>query len=626
MLIVYIQLDDNFGGPLVHGITFRFSGKPPNEVSRITCTDAFEDPNACYALLVDGADVSDPNQDIDWSRNLPPEVALERKEHDKSIFRALDLSFKFMTIFCMRIVPPLFLKDMHRALSVPRSQRPPKTPHYSPMLHNALLSLALMFSDDPYARDPKTRQIFADTAKSCLEAQCQKPDISLVQALAFLGTYYADVDDRIVADLYFGMSSRMSLTLGLGVDAKAWVKAGLITSDEMLSRNWAHWSIFSMDVCWALYFGRAFCGQLSDRLTIPLPFVDPQFDEIMWYHAPANIPIQPGYISLTLFESSSLFLIARKIIDVVNHLHHSTPEEMIKVDENVTKIDLELNNWRSHVPPQLDITLANRGQSTPHRLMLHCEYWWCFIVLHRPFFSHRAQSSQHSEREIDHVKLCKRAAENILELAETWSSLYTLRLTPVTLLQIVFGAGTVFILLALQATARFRIAHAALTTALAQLERCVRYLYDIGQSWQCATRTADDLAAVLRDRLKPVLARRLAQKGAPIAADAPVPSGGTSAACEPDETRLPPDPATAYTAGWNPQNELDTAWSEFEPSSFTSIQGPVDLSAGFPLTGETLFPELDMGGFFLPTFDLLGAPELWGLFNTDTSNNDPPLF
>ncbi|KAJ7704459.1 fungal-specific transcription factor domain-containing protein [Mycena rosella] len=614
-----LKLDDNFGGPLVHGMTFRFRGRPPNEVSKITCIDAFEEPNACYVLLVDGADVSGPSQDVDWSRNLPLEMRLERKEHD----RALDLSFKFFSNFGMRIVPPLFLRDMHRALSVPRSQRPPRTPHYSPMLHNALLSVSLIFSDDPYARDPKTRQIFAEAARACLETECRKPDTSLVQALAWLGTYYTELDDRILGEIFIGMSSRMSASR---VDSKAWVKSGLIAPEEMLSRNWAHWSTFCMEVCWALYFGRDFCGgPLSERRT-PLPFVDSQFDEILWDYAPANIPPQPSYISLTFLESTSLFVIARKIIDLVNGQRDGTREEMIKVDENITKIDLELNNWRSHLPPQLDITPANQGLSTPDRLMLHFQYWWCLIVLHRPFFSHQPHSIQHAEHEIDHVKLCKRAADSILELAETWSSLYTLRLAPATLLQVLFGAGTVYMLLALQATARFRIAHAALEKALAQVERCVRYLYEVGQSWRCARRTADSLAAVLRDKLKPVLARRLAQKGAPITADAPASSAGTSAACEPDAARFPcPDPATAYTTDWNPQIELDAAWSE--PSIFTRPQSHVDLSAGFPLTGENVFPELDMGGILLPTVDFFGAPELWGLFNADSNTgNEPPLF
>ncbi|KAJ7715308.1 hypothetical protein DFH07DRAFT_785643 [Mycena maculata] len=60
------------------------------------------------------------------------------------------------------------------------------------------------------------------------------------------GTHYADIGDRILSDLFFGMSSRVSMSLGLGVDSTIWVKCGLITRDEMLARNWAYWTVFSL--------------------------------------------------------------------------------------------------------------------------------------------------------------------------------------------------------------------------------------------------------------------------------------------------------------------------------------------------------------------------------------------
>ncbi|KAF7369302.1 Zn(2)-C6 fungal-type domain-containing protein [Mycena venus] len=503
-----LKFDDNLGGLLLHGITapFRFGSKPPNEVSRFT--EIVESENGYYVLLVDGADLFGCNQDIDWSRHLPREVAIERKEHDK----ILDLSFKFFTTFSLRIVPSLFLKDMYRALSVPRSQRPPRTPHYSPMLHNALLAVSLNFSDDVHLREPRNRQYFINLALDSLQSECRKPDLSLIHALAFLGTFYADVGDRILADLFFGMSSRVSMSLGLGADSSAWVRSGLITPDEMLARNRVYWTTFSLEVCWALYFGREFCGS-HDQRTVPMPFVDEELDRIPWFHPPAAVSPQPCLLTRTFLESSALLLIAREIINTVIGLENS--HDTAKVNERVTKIDLQLNNWKNELPLQLDITLANRTDSTPHRLMLHCEYWWCFIVLHRPFFNRhsRGQSIQHSDREIDHVKLCKRAADNILLLVETWASVYTLRYTPVTLLQVLFSAGTIYLLLALQATAGLRIAHGALQPAIEQAGHCIRYLHEMGRTWKCAARTGDILQILLHDKLGPIITRRLAHRG-----------------------------------------------------------------------------------------------------------------
>jgi len=131
-----------------------------------------------------------------------------RKHHPHWLFcRALDLLFKFFTSWCLRIVPALFLRDMYRALSVPPSQTPPKTPHYSPMLHNALVALALAFLDDPKFTDLKSRQYFANTAKSFIEAECQKPNLSVVHALSVLSSFHSSQGDQTLGYLYFGLTS-----------------------------------------------------------------------------------------------------------------------------------------------------------------------------------------------------------------------------------------------------------------------------------------------------------------------------------------------------------------------------------------------------------------------------------
>ncbi|KAF7366737.1 Zn(2)-C6 fungal-type domain-containing protein [Mycena sanguinolenta] len=623
-----LKLDDRTGKLILHGIAsspLRFGPghKPPADVCRIP--EVVQNPDATYVLQLDGVDISQTHPDIDWSRHLPPEVALDRREHD----RILDVSFKFCNMWCLRIMPSFFLRDMYRALSVPRSEKPPKTSHYSPLLHNAILSIYSVFSDNAYLRDLKTRQFFFRAAKASIEVEALKPDISLVAGLAFIGTFYADVGERIQAELFCGKSSRLDVTLGLGVDAKPWVRAGLLSEDERVGRNWAHWAIFSLDVCWSLYFGRDYCGPPGPRRNIPMPFVDSEYDQIPWYHPHANIAPQPNYTTLIFFQSSNLLVIAREIIDVVNGLSASTRPDAIQIDEHITKIDLQLNNWKSQLPPHIDITLANRVKSTPQRLMLHIAYWWCFIVLHRPFFNRRAQPIQHSDREVDHDKLCLRAAENILELVETWQLLYTLRLVPVTMGQVVFNAGTIFMLRALQATASPRIAHGALNTALAQLETCIKYLNGVGETWPSAARIRDTLQAILNDRLRPVIARRLAVKGEqipspPVIATPPFPSldnPSAVAAVTPSlpsldspsaggnvESSLSTMPAPTYdTSGWN--KPCGPNWSPATLDFFAQVQNAPAASA-FGADILDAFADADMTAL-LPNIEYFGAPDLW---------------
>ncbi|KAJ7698186.1 hypothetical protein B0H14DRAFT_3037766 [Mycena olivaceomarginata] len=235
--------------------------------------------------------------------------------------------------------------------------------------------------------------------------------------------------------------------------------------------------------------------------------------------------------------------------------------------------------------------------------MLHLGYWWCFLVLHQPFISRRAQPIQHPDREVDHVKLCARAAENILELVETWQSLYTLRLVPVTMVQVVFNAGIIFLLRALQATASPRIAHLALNTALAQAETCVQYLHE----------------AILNDRLRPIIARRLSHKGEQI------PTVTLSSSSPPPEKPVPSFagepivagvlstmPAPTYTTSTLASNALSVQNWPQSIDFFTQLQ---NVPAASAFGAESLYPgggfaDVDMTAL-LPNIDYFGAPELW---------------
>ncbi|KAK7044585.1 Zn(2)-C6 fungal-type domain-containing protein [Favolaschia claudopus] len=613
-----LKLDDSLGNLVLHGVTsspFRFGNKHPGEISPIS--EVIANPEAVYVLQLDGVDSSQTHPDIDWSRYLPQDVVLDRREHDK----LLHLAFSFFTTYTLRIVPSQFLRDMYRALSVPRTSKPPRTPHYSPILHNAIFAVISAFSDSLYLRERRTRQRFINTAKPLIDAELWKPDISLVHAFAFLGTYYANYGERIQAELYFGKSTRLSVTLGLSIDAAPWVTSGLISEDERIARNRAHWTIYSLDVCWALYFGRDFCGPPEPRRNIPMPHVDTELDQVLWYHPSANIAPQPNYDTLVFYQSSALIAIAREIIEVVNLLRPAR-SHLVQIDQQVTKIDLELNTWKSQLPPHLDMTLANRSKSTPNRFMLHLTYWWCFIVLHRPFFTRRTQSIQHSDREVDHVKLCIRAAEHIMELTELWRNLYTLRLVPITLNQIIFNAATIFLLRALQATASPRIAHAALNTALSQVETCLKYLDEISVTWTCANFGKDSLQNILDKRLRPVISRRVAQKSRSTdLTSSPSPSTSSNSPSD----NLSPTVASVYTMEPEQQSGPTTAERQprstavhapadwFQPSAFvgqpetvpdalslTAADAPIDFAADVDMTA------------LLTNYDFLGGSELWG--------------
>jgi hypothetical protein len=85
------------------------------------------------------------------------------------------------------------------------------------MLHNALISVATAFSDNPSIRDPKSRQCFASTAKSYIEAECQEPNISVVHGLSFLGSYHSSLGEQTLGYLYFGEFLHDPITCSIDV-------------------------------------------------------------------------------------------------------------------------------------------------------------------------------------------------------------------------------------------------------------------------------------------------------------------------------------------------------------------------------------------------------------------------
>ncbi|KAJ3827917.1 fungal-specific transcription factor domain-containing protein [Lentinula raphanica] len=535
------------------------------------------DLNTPYMLLVDEAAQTHYNPHFDWSRYLPSQVPLDRKEHD----RILDLLFKFFTSWCMRIVPVLFLRDMSRYLSVNRSETPPNTSHYSPMLHNALLAVAAGFSDHPEIRDYKARKCFADEAKRLMESEVQRPNVSVVHALSMLGSFHSSSGEQGLGYVYFGIGSRVSQALGLNVDCSAWVKSGLITTHDMHDRNWAYWTTFTQEMCWCLYVGRDFnLLTPTEEGSIPVPYVDAEYDQIPWEHPSANIAPQPNYLSTTFAATCELMKIAKAVTGVVNSLHVSSQSHPREGrEEQISSIDLQLHAWKGRLPAEIDITLSNKNTSTPHKLVLHLSFWWTFILLHRPFFLHRKRLNAVS-KVIDHVKLCKRAADNIMDLLEIYRALYTLRYVPITPIQIVFAAGTIYVLLAVQATTGLRVAKKELETYVNRAELCIQYLMEIGQSWKCASDIADILKDLIVTQLEPVLERKsvstIPRKKNRINSDLdPSPSGhsveGDSGTMDTSSVGLHEFPSAPSDSGFddNPNSYSDMTFS-FPESSFNS--------------------------------------------------------
>ena len=120
------------------------------------------------------------------------------------------------------------------------------------------------------------------------------------------------------------------------------------------------------------------------------------------------------------------------------------------------------------------------------------------------------------------------SAKEILSILGCWKALYgTIRFAPITLIQVCFSAGTVFLLLAHQAGSGRRAAEQKQADALDKVREVIDFLKELGRSWPGAIKISEifeKLHDVQRQRMldlaESARARRAARRASHSAADA----------------------------------------------------------------------------------------------------------
>jgi len=254
-----------------------------------------------------------------------------------------------------------------------------------------------------------------------------------------------------------------------------------------------------------------------DPETIPVPFVSPELDQYLGsWPVPNGDIVPPKHISGTFAATCSLMQIAREISDVVSNFsrlgdHQDTNEFRI------AQMDLKLSTWKNDLPSEIDLVKSNPCAPQPHQLMLHMTYHWLTILLHRPFYRRR-RSCEDLNHYPDHVKPCNRAAAEIMELSQIWRGHYNLRYVPITMIQVISAAATIFVVAAVQAVSGPRVALGALGSAEKSAETAIQYLREVGESFASAASIADILRHLLQQQVQTRKTRRSpgASLGAPI--------------------------------------------------------------------------------------------------------------
>jgi hypothetical protein len=157
--------------------------------------------------------------------------------------------------------------------------------------------------------------------------------------------------------------------------------------------------------------------------------------------------------------------------------------------------------------------------------MLHMTYHWLIILLHRPFYRRR-RICEDLDNYTDHIKVCdvlvcaafvglsenpqpcNKSAAEIMDLAKIWRDKFKLRYVPITMIQVISAAATIFVVAAVQAVSGPRIAHGALELAENNAALAIQYLREIGESFASATNVADILQNLIYEQVQTRKARR----------------------------------------------------------------------------------------------------------------------
>ncbi len=202
--------------------------------------------------LASPPDLSNNNPSLprfEWDRHLPPGL-VSRETHDN----LLNLFGSFFAPWCIVIDMTQFKQGMHRCLTTATNPPPLyRSTHYSPLLHNALLSLACTLwkggqvqpfpAPDP-ARYPThlppaqvASNAFYDQAKVLMEGEMTRPIVSTVRAMMLIASINASRSRATLGYTYAGMAFRMCSVLGLNIDCGRYVEKGVISPDVRQSRD-----------------------------------------------------------------------------------------------------------------------------------------------------------------------------------------------------------------------------------------------------------------------------------------------------------------------------------------------------------------------------------------------------
>lgn len=235
---------------------------------------------------------------------------------------------------------------------------------------------------------------------------------------------------------------------------------------------------------------------MHSTFEVDLPGPIKEIDEEPWtdFMAGKDAPVLPCMRATCLNAASRLVGILERILTLLYPFRARL--YATDVMAKVSAVHLELERFYDGLDPAISISPYAHRPVPNHVIILHATYWFVQALCHRPYYSPRKSTGP---LPINHaaVQHCERAASKILNLLALHRASPGLRYAPITLTQVTFLAGSIHLLSAINSDPS--IAPKRRSNALTAANECVQALEEMGQSWKCATQSAEILKRLIQE-------------------------------------------------------------------------------------------------------------------------------
>ncbi|WVQ78285.1 hypothetical protein IAT38_000370 [Cryptococcus sp. DSM 104549] len=345
---------------------------------------------------------------LDWSRNLPPELVMDKAEHDA----ALERFGAYYAPWCMTVNMPNFLKDLERCNTVDHSGEPAetRTPFYSPLLHCAVLFLGLYLLGGQWPEKmDRNHDGLTTHCTRLMGVECGVPLLSSLRAINLWSTCQnmkpSPAPRSNLGYTYYAMTYGIIQVLGININR------GRMSEQELTQRNATYWTMFLQDVLRSITVGRPPIFATSNP-PIPYPTIESDVDDVL------------------------LGVILAAVIDA---LYSPWSDDETRNDAP-SLLGPQLQGWFASQPLQ-----SPEQYPLPHILVMHMTYHLAVIFLYRPFYRSEMDDCVPSPAE-----KCNAAAKSVLGLLQLYDRVHGLGNGPMTIKNVIFSTSTIFLLKAVE--------------------------------------------------------------------------------------------------------------------------------------------------------------------------------